>query len=205
MKLAECKLIFYAVGLIGTLLIATPILGAFLHLPSGEPFSELYLLGPEYLADNYPQNVTVGQNYSFYVGVTNHLDSSAYYVLYVKFRNETDILPGVLAGTPSPLPALYEYRFVIQNGEKWETLLNFSFSNASISATQSTVRTLTINDVTLHVDKPAVRNSTTNVSHYQLFFELWLYDAQSNSIQFNNRFAGLSMNFTQSTIPNMVQ
>ena len=45
------------------------------------------------MAENYPYNIAVGQNYSVYVNVGNHLGSSAYYVLYVKLGNQTDQLP----------------------------------------------------------------------------------------------------------------
>jgi uncharacterized membrane protein len=133
MKLGDYKLIFVAVGLIGTLLIATPAIADDIRLPGGEQFSELYFLGPNYMAKNFPSNIAVGQSYSVYVGVGNQLGSSAYYVLYVKFGNATDQMPNDALGTPSSLPPLYEYRFSIQNSVNWESLLNFSVSSASIS------------------------------------------------------------------------
>ena len=80
MKLGDFKLVFVAVGLIGVLLIASPALAGAIRLPSGEAFSELYLLGPNQMAANYPYNIAVGENYSVYVNVGNHLGSSAYYV-----------------------------------------------------------------------------------------------------------------------------
>jgi hypothetical protein len=133
MKLGDYKLIFVAVGLIGTLLIATPAIADAIRLPGEEQFSELYFLGPNHMAKNFPSNIAVGQNYSVYVGVGNQLGSSAYYVLYVKLGNKTDQMPNVALGTPSSLPPLFEYRFSIQNGMNWESLLNFSVSSASIS------------------------------------------------------------------------
>ena len=133
MKLEGYKLFFVAVSLIGVLLIATPALTDLIRFPGGEQFSELYLLGPNQMAENYPSNIAVGQNYSVYVGVGNYLGSSAYYVLYVKFGNATDQMPNDALGTPSSLPPLYEYRFSIQNSVNWESLLNFSVSSASIS------------------------------------------------------------------------
>ena len=81
MKLDDYKLIFVAVGLIGVLLIASPAIAGAIRLPGGEQFSELYLLGPNQMAENYPYNIAVGQNYSVYVNVGNHLGSSAYYVI----------------------------------------------------------------------------------------------------------------------------
>ena len=111
MKLEEYKLIFIAVGLIGILLIAAPAIAQIIPSPGSEQFSELYLLGPEHMAENYPSNIIIGQNYSVYVGVGNHLGASAFYTLYVKLLNGTDALPNATSQIPSPSIPLYEYRF----------------------------------------------------------------------------------------------
>ncbi len=197
MKLESYKLIFVAVGLIGVLLIATPaIAGAIPRLPGGAQFSDLYLLGPNQVAGNYPSNIVVGQNYSIYVGVGNQLGTSAYYVLYLKLGNETDSLPNNALGTPSSLPPLYEYRFSIQNGLNWESLLTFSVSNASITGNNSQINTLQINGDTFNVDKSAIWDSNSTTFTYQLFFELWRYNIQSSLTQFDNRFVDLQLNLT---------
>jgi hypothetical protein len=206
MKLEGYKLVFVVVGLIGVLLIATPALsGAIPSLPSEARFSELYLLGPNNTAENYPYGIAVGQNYSVYVGVGNQLGSSAYYVLYVKFGNETDLVNNATIGsarleTPDSLPPLYEYRFSVQDGMNWESLLNFSVSNASISGTNSQINTLQINGVAFNVDKPAMWDSNSTTFTYRLLFELWIYNNKSNSIEYNNRFVDLRLKLTSSTL-----
>jgi hypothetical protein len=200
MKLEGYKLVFVAVGLIGVLLIASPALGSFIRLPGGEQFSELYLLGPGQMAENYPSNVMTGLNYSVYIGVSNHLGSSAYYVLYVKFGNQTDQLPNSTTGTPSPLAPLYEYRFSVQDGGTWESPLTFSVTDAYVLGNQSMIKTLTVNDLAFSVDKPAAWDENSTEFSYQLFLELWIYNAQNNSIQFNSRFVGLHLNLTQTAI-----
>ena len=200
MKLEGYKLIFVAVGLIGVLLIATPAIAAAIpRLPGEAQFSELYLLGPNQTAANYPSNVAVGQNYSVYVGVGNQLGSSAYYVLYVKLGNETDALPNNTLGTPSSLSPLYEYRFSIQNNMNWESLMNFSVSSASIAGKNSQINTLQINGISFNVDKPAAYNSNSTTFTYRLFFELWRYNVQSSSIQFDSRFVSLNLNLSATT------
>jgi uncharacterized membrane protein len=200
MKLGDYKLIFVAVGLIGVLLIASPAIAGAIRLPGGEQFSELYLLGPNQMAQNYPYNIAVGQNYSVYVNVANQLGSSAYYVLYVKFGNATDQLPNNTLGTPSPLQPLYEYRFSIPDGMNWQSLLDFSVSNATIQGNNSQINTLQVNDVTFSVDKPALWNSNSTTFTYRLFFELWLYNTQTGSSDFNNRFVTLQLNLTQTQV-----
>jgi uncharacterized membrane protein len=199
MKLEGYKLVFVAVGLIGVLLIASPALGDVIRLPGGEQFSELYLLGPDNMAANYPFNIAVGQNYSVYVGVGNQLGSSATYVLYVKFSNQTDQMPNATLGTPSILQPLYEYRFSIQDSVNWESLLTFSVSNASISGNNSQINTLQLNGVAFNVDKPAMWDSNSTTFKYQLLFELWIYNVQTDSVEFNNRYVNLQLNLTQTT------
>jgi hypothetical protein len=200
-KLEEYKLLFSAVGLIGVLLIATPALVEVIHLPGGEQFSELYLLNSNGMAENYPYNIVVGQNYSVIVGVGNDLGSSAYYVLYVKFGNQTDQLPDSTSATSSPLAPLYEYRFFVQDGGTWESPLTFSVTDAYVLGNQSMVKTLTVNGLAFGVDKPAAWDVNSTAFSYQIFLELWIYDAQNNSIQFNNRFVSLQLNLTQIAIP----
>ena len=198
MTLENYKLIFIAVGLIGILIIAAPSIAGAINPPSEAKFSELYLLGTDQRAENYPTTIIAGQNYSIYVGVGNHLGSSAYYVLYVKLGNKTDQMPNETLGTPSSLQPLYEYRFSVRNNENWERLLNFSASNASISGSNSQIKTLEINGLAFNVEKPAIWNSTTNNFMYHLIFELWRYNIQSNSIQFDDRFVNLNLYFVGS-------
>ena len=197
MKLNDYKLVFALVILIGVLLIASPAIGSVLRFPIGEQFSELYLLGPGRMAEDYPFNVAAGQNYSVYVGVQNHLGSSAYYTLYVKFGNQTDQMPNAPLRIPSSLPPLYEYRFSIPDGMSWERLLTFSVSNAAIEGNNSQINTLQINDASFNVNKFAMWNSNSTTFTYQLFFELWIYNMQTESIEFNNRFVNLQLNFTR--------
>ena len=152
------------------------------------------------MAENYPFNIAVGQNYSVYVDVGNQLGSSAYYVLYVKLGNQTDQMPNATLGTPSILQPLYEYRFSIQDSMNWESPLTFSVSNASISGNNSQINTLQVNGVAFNVDKPAMWDSNSTTFKYQLLFELWTYNNKSNSIEYNSRFVDLFLNLTSSAL-----
>jgi len=165
MKLGDYKLIFVAAALIGSLLIASSAIASAIRLPEGEQFSELYLLGPERMAENYPSNIAVGQNYSVYVNVANHLASSASYIVYVKLANTTDQLPNTTLGTPSPLTPLYEYRFTISDNTVRQSLLQFSASKATIQGNNSQINTLKINDKTFNVEKPDYGIQTAPHSH----------------------------------------
>jgi hypothetical protein len=167
-----------------------------LHLPSGERFSELWILGPGHMAEGYPFNVRADVSYLVYLGVGNHMGSSAYYGVYVKFRNQSEALPNSTAGTPSPVPALYEYRVFVQDGKSWEAPLTFSFSSISLAENRSVIGSLTINDVALSLDKSAFWDAEYNGYFYELFMELWIYDVESDAFQFHNRFVGIWLNMT---------
>jgi hypothetical protein len=194
LKLEGYQLVFFVVGLIGILLIATPALSGVIHFQSGAQFSELYLLNTDHMAKNYPFNILPGQNYSIFVVVGNHLGSLANYVMYVKFNNSTDQMPITTSGAPSPSQPLFEYRFSIQDGKNWESLFTFSVSDASFSENRSLVKTLTINDEVFEINKPVLWDSNSTRFSYSLLFELWIYNSQTSSITFNNRYVNLPIN-----------
>ena len=199
LKLDDCKVAFFSAGLIGILLFASPTLSLVWHWPGGEKFSELWVLGSEHMAEGYPYNVKAGKSYSVYVDVSNHLGSSAYYTVYVKFRNQSEPLPNSASGTPSPLPPLYKYRMLLQDGKSWETALTFSFSKVSFFNNQSQVGSVTVNNATYEVDKSASWDAKNRGYNYQLFIELWIYTKITPlvyAIQYHNRFVSLSLNMT---------
>jgi hypothetical protein len=196
LKIEDCKVVFVSVGLIGVLLFTSPTLGLVLRLPGGERFSELWVLGPGYMAEDYPFNVRADVNYLVYVGVGNHMGCSAYYVVYVKFRNQTESLPNATAGTPSPLPPLFGFRLFVEDGKSWEAKLRFSFSSVSFSENRSFVGSLMMNGVTFNVDKWASWDVENNGYYYQLFMELWIYNVEFQAFEFHNRFVGLWLNMT---------
>lgn len=190
------KCIFVSLSLIGVLLSASPTLSLVLHLPRGERFSELWILGPGHMAEDYPFSVKEGEEYLVYVGVGNHMGSSAYYVVYVKFRNQFEPLPNVTAGTPSSLPPLYEYRVFLEEGESWEAPLTFSFSGVSFFENQSLVEDFVVNGVSFEVNKVALWSDKDNAFFYQVFLELWIYDSESDGFEYHNRFVGFWLNMT---------
>ena len=198
MKLEDYKVIFVAVGLVGILLFASPALALVLHLPAGEKFSELYILGPGHMAEDYPFNVGAGVDYLVYVGVGNHMGSSTYYVVYVKFRNETEPLPNATTGVPSALAPLYEYRLFLEDGQSSEVPLAFSFSSVSFSDNQSTVGSIMINGVPFSVNKSVSWDAEKSGYYYQVFVELWIYDSASDGFSYHNRFVTRWLNMAVS-------
>jgi hypothetical protein len=198
MKLEDYKIVLIASGLIGALILASPTLGLIVHLPSGDKFSELWILNSSHMAENYPFNVTADVDYLVYVGVGNHLGSLSYYIVYVKFGNETEPLPDSKAGTPSALLPLYEHHMFLADNSSGELALTFSFSNVSFSGNRSTVGSVTINGVKSIVGESVSWDMPSRGYYYQLFIELWIYNSISGGFDYHNRFASLWLNMTVS-------
>jgi len=197
MNLEDHRTLF-AVTTLGLVLIAAlPTVSMVVSVPSGaERFSELWVLGPTHMAEGYPFNVRVGEQYRLFVGVGNHMGYSAYYVVYVKFRNQTQPLPDTLNAVPSPLPPLYEFRAFVVDGGTWEVQLTFIFLNVSRLGNSSFVSEMSINDVVISMDSSSGWDLENSGFYYQVFFELWLYDTSLQGFQYHNRFVGIWLNMT---------
>jgi len=196
LKLDEFRILFVVAGLILILVAASPAL-SLVSLPrSGERFSELWLLGPEHKAENYPFNVRNMTQYLIYVGVGNQLGELTCYAVYVKFRNQTQQLPNSTTSEPSPLPPLYEFRFFLSDGKLWEAPLTFAIEYVLLQQNFSIVQSVSINGMVFPVNCASTWDSDRNGFYYQVFFELWLYD--DKDFQCHNRFVGLWLNMTGS-------
>ncbi|MEM2105890.1 MAG: DUF1616 domain-containing protein [Candidatus Bathyarchaeia archaeon] len=178
------------------LIILSPTLAMVVRLPGGEPFSELWILGSGRMAEDYPFNVTEGQECKIYLGVANHMGGLEYYRVYVKLRNQTEPLPDSVNGTPSALDPVFEYRVFLRDGEVWEREVVFSFDGISFEGNSCRVSRLVLDGYVLDVDKSALWDEENNGFYCQLFFELWIYDATVSTFQFHNRFVWLWLNMT---------
>jgi hypothetical protein len=197
MKFQAYRTLFLVSSLSLALLAASPLLSIVISLPSGgEKFSELWLLDPNHMAENYPFNVRVGKQYSVYLCLSNHMGGSMYYAIYVKFRNRTQPLPNAPQSMPSSLPSLCEFRAFVADGGTLEKLVTFSFLEASSFGNSSFVNRLVVNDRILTISSSAIWDSEQKGFYYQLFFELWLYNVTLESFEFHNRFVGIWLNMT---------
>jgi uncharacterized membrane protein len=196
MQLESYRIIFVTVGLIGILLFSSPSIGLLVKAPAGEEFSELYILGPNHMTGNFPFNITENVAYTVYLGVGNYMGSSAYYTCYVKLRNTSEPLPNATLGTPSPLPALYEFKTFLKDGQTWETPLTFKVNSVSFSSNAFLLQSITINDKEFAVNKTAAWNAESSGYYYDLLIELWAYNASMGAVQYNNRFVQLYVNVT---------
>ena len=197
MNLEDYRTVFVSVSLVLILIAASPTLGLVIPFPrGGERFSELWVLGPNHMAEDYPFNIGVNETYRVFVGVGNHMGVSSYYLVNVKFRNQTQPLPNATASEPSQLAPLYEYRAFVVDGGTWETPLTFRVLEASRVDDSLLIGRLSIDDVVFSVNVSARWDSEYKGFYYQLFLELWLYNTELQSFQFHNRFVGIWLNMT---------
>jgi len=196
MTLDEYRTLFITVTMVLLLIGASPTLSFVLTFPGGEKFSELWILGPEHMAENYPFNVEVGKEYSVFVGVGCHMSGSTYYAVYAKFRNQTQPLPNATANVASPLPPLYEFQAFVADGLTWESQVNFTILDAFRQGNSTFMRYLSINDIVFEVNSTTMWDSEYKGFFYQLFFELWMYDDAVTEFCYHNRFVGLWLNMT---------
>ena len=186
------------------LLAASPALSRLLVYPRTEFFTEFWVLDSNHETENYPFNISSSQNYNLYLGVKNYLGYCAYYMIKVKFRNQTQPAPesfgSIEKRAPSSLPSLFNLTAFIADKDDYEIPLTFSFDythNKPLSRVEFSG--LKLNDMWANMsdciiswdkDKRAFRGF--------LFFELWLYNNAVNDFQYHGRFVGLWLNMTVS-------
>jgi uncharacterized membrane protein len=194
MKLSYYRILLTAIAIIGTFLLIFPTLSLIIRVPQTESVSELWLLGPEHMAYNYPFDIRSGENHSIYLGVGNRQGSSARYSVLVKLRNQTE--PSPVNSTSSSLDPVYAYGFFVPNDDVLEKRIAFSFSNISFENGGCTVQGLSVDGHTYAVDKVLTWDSEKKGFYCQLFFELYLYDKNILGFQYDSRFVALWLNVT---------
>jgi uncharacterized membrane protein len=194
MDLNGYKITLIIIGLIGMVLIVSANIAGSIKLPSEDQFSEIHLLGTQHKASNYPYNLSPGQNYPLFLDVGNHMGASAYYLVYIKLLNASDPMPN--QNSSSPIQPIYTYLFLSKDEQIVEYPADFSISNVSFFNNQSNIGNIRINGINFIINKPALWNQTTLMFQYKLLFELWQFNTQSNTLQYDNRFVSLQLNCT---------
>ncbi|MFB0556619.1 MAG: DUF1616 domain-containing protein [Dehalococcoidia bacterium] len=101
-----------SIGLAVAIVAALGCLGYVIANPKqGEKFTEFYILGPEGKAENYPQQVMVGEEAKVILGIVNHEHQPLSYRVEIKINGvkNKEIGTGILA-----------------HEEKWERVMGFT-------------------------------------------------------------------------------
>jgi len=197
-NIREYGVLFWtAVGVLA-LLVASPALSRLLVWPRTEFFTELWILGPNHMAEDYPYNVSRYENYSIFLGIGNRLGRLAYYSVAVKFRNQTQPAADTFNRTFSSLPALYNVSAFVPDEQVLELPLTFSLNYSDPDAlSRIEFYSLTLNGVLLGLtDCTATWNSGRNEFTGNLFFEAWIYNSTMGDFQYHERFVSLRLNMT---------
>lgn len=198
MAVQQYSVFFVVVIGVLALVVASPALSRLLVYPRTEFFSEFWILGPDRMAEGYPFNISSDQEYTVFVGVGNRLGYCSYYLVEVKFRNETMSSPDSFNRTPSSLRSLFNISAFVADETVWEMPLTFSFNYAyNESSLKVKFNSLMLDDVVLDMsDYLVVWNSTKNGFFGFLFFELWIYDEAVDDFMYHERFLRLMFNMT---------
>jgi hypothetical protein len=202
LRITDYGLLYWAVVGVLTLLVASPFLSKVLVYPRTEFFTELWILDENHRAENYPYNITRGQNYTIYLGIGNRLGYCAYYMVQVKFRNQTQSAPtsfGPIENRlPSSLPSLFNITAFVADEQVLEIPITFSF-NYTWDEQFSKVEPsgLRLNDVWLNMNDYTLSWDADNEAFRGfLFFELWSYNVDTKEFKYHGRFVGLWFNMS---------
>lgn len=192
MELKHYKAVFIGIALIGIVLLAMPSIALIVKLPPGQQFSYIYLLGPDHMFDSIPSNVQAGVIYSVYLGVGNQMGSSEYYTCAVKIGNESAVLPNSTLGEPSPLPVLFDYKFLLSANTVWEAPLTFEINQLATNGSGSYISALTINGVEYSTSLHSAWDSNRSGYYYTLLIELYMFN--SGVLTYDNRYVAINLN-----------
>jgi hypothetical protein len=145
------------------------------------------------MLEKLPYAIQENTEYTFYLGVSNQMSSSNYYICTVKLGTGSEAFPDPNLGVPSTLPALYEYNQCIEEGKSWETPLTFTVNNLTISEGNLLLPSITINGIDYAVNKQIRWDFERNGYFVNLFIELWVFNSETCLSEFNNRYVSLSL------------
>jgi uncharacterized membrane protein len=189
---------FFVVLAIVALLVVSPALSRVLVFPRTEFFTEIWILGPSHMTEDYPFNIFSGQSYSVTLGIGNQLGYCAYYLVEVKFLNESQSAPSGFALSPSLVSSLFNVTAFVADQTTWEMPLTLSFNFVSnVSLLRVDFRSMVLNGVALGLNGLSESwNASRNMFPGDLVFELWLFNSTENSFQYHQRFVYLWLNMT---------
>ncbi len=196
MNLREYKILIFVVTAISALIVASPALQRLLVYPQTEYFTEFWYLGPKHMAEDIPYNITKGESYNIFLGISNNLQQVAYYQVQIKFRNQYQSAPNNFNHTYSTLEPLYTINAIVAYKETWELPITFSFDYSYDSySSQINFNRLTFNREALNLSNYSTSwDAEKKVFYGNLIFELWIYNETTNTFQYHERYVDLKLN-----------
>ena len=198
--MGQYRALFLVVTVVAALFVASPALRRLqtLATPQTTFFTELSILG-SYRNATYPRNIAVGENCSLYLDVTNRLGYCAYYLIQVKFRNETQSAPDSFNHTSSNQPSLGNFSFFVADEGTFELPINVSFHykvDENIND-RLDMQNILVNGVALSANSTTIAWDSGRQGYYgNLFFELWIFNDTANAFQYHQRYVSMWLNMS---------
>ncbi len=192
MSFAYQKEIFLVIIAVIIVVIAFPFIQQALVDKKPEPNSELWLLGQQHTADNYPFNIKSNQNYTVFIDVKNNLGDMVQYMIRARFLNMTQ------RATASPVPSIYSSTAAVEDGATWAFPITFSIDYAFDEATfKVNLNSISVNNMTTNASDISVAWDSDNEGRFgYLDFELWIYDNDAREFKNHGRSVDLRLNMT---------
>jgi len=195
LNIKDFRILFVVCSLVLSFFAISPTFSLLFPFYIDESYSEISVLGSYHMAKDYPFNVVLNREERLFLRVSNHMGESAYYRVYVKFRNQTQSFP--IDNEPSSLVPLYEFRVFLLDGESWDSEIQLNIIEALQNGDIFQVKKLKINNVILELDSISSWDSKYDGNYFQLFFELWSYNIFIQSFNYYERgYVGIWLNMT---------
>ncbi len=193
MDLQPYRVFLLVVTAVLALLVASPAIQKLLVAPQTEHLTEFSVLGAYHNA-TYPFNVKIGENHRLYLDVGNQLGNCSYYVIKIKFRNQSQSSPDSFAKTPSYQSALANLRFFAADGENLELPIDVAFYyELDENVSKLNMERIVINGAPLEVDTVIDWDTKNDGFYGYLFFELWIFDDDKGDFQYHQRYISLRL------------
>jgi uncharacterized membrane protein len=198
MNFQDYKVIILVVTAVVGLIVASPAIQRVLVYPQTEFFTELWLLGPNHMAEDFPYNISRGESSNVFLGIANQLGRCTYYEVQVKFRNSTQSAPDSFNHTSSSLPPLYSLNVFVADKETWELPVSFGFDYSyDRSSSQVNFDRLLFNNEQINLNGYSASWDSNRTAYFgNLIFELWIYNDSTGGFQYHERFVDLKLNMT---------
>ncbi len=191
MGLQKYRTLVLVVALVLALFVASPAIEQMVIFPQTDSLTELSILGPYHNA-TYPYNIVSNQKTTLYIDITNHVGSTALYLIDVKFRDQTQSAPDSFNHTNSDQPALGQITFCVANNSTIELPVEISFQYTTDGNNETlTMQNIVVNGAALSTDTTIAWNPDKQGFFGNIFFELWMYNDTSGTYQYNDRFVSL--------------
>lgn len=193
MDIKSYRALFLAITLGFALLAASPLIVEVIPKKETAFFSEIWILGSNHIASGYPSIIRNGETNSIFIGGRNNMGEPSYYMVYVKLLNSTFSVREENVFINSYLDPMYEFKFFVDNNDVWEIPVTFKFEDISAVDNVLSVQNFDINGINFPIEASSTFNLEKAGFFFDLTFELWRYNVQTNNFAYDGRFVSLHL------------